>query len=142
MPRLGARRRVVLAAGALVAATILALLGYRNLATWGETEIGGPQPIEIISNSVAAWAFGIAGIVAMHRRPQNRAGSLMVLIGTSFLAWTWVYLPVPPLVTLGYWASQAPVVLLGILVLTYPSGRFTSDSGISPPRSLRSWPST
>jgi signal transduction histidine kinase len=122
-----ARIRIGLAAGLLVATTVLAILGLRNLATWGWTTYGGPSPVEVAATAAAAWSFGIAGLVTLHRRPGNRVGPLMVLAGVTLLTWPWVYLPIPLLVSLGHWASQAPVILLGIVVLAYPTGGFTSS---------------
>jgi signal transduction histidine kinase len=119
------RVRFGLAASVMAATVVVALIGLWNLATWDQDETV-PWTVEIISNVGAGLAFGIAGLVAMHRRPANRAGPLMVLIGASHFVWAWLNVPVPLLVTLGHWWSSAPVILLGILVLTYPSGRFTS----------------
>jgi signal transduction histidine kinase len=129
--RLDAFWRVGLAAAILVITTVLSLLGYRNITIWGDITvsgfgIGAPGPVEVFSNMAAGWAFGIAGLIAMRRRPTNRTGLLMVLIGAAFLARLWLYLPVPLLVSLGYWSGEAPLILLGILVLGYPSGRIPS----------------
>jgi signal transduction histidine kinase len=110
---------------AMAATVIVALIGIWNLATWDESDTV-PWTVEIVSRVAAGMAFGVAGLLAMHRRPTNRAGPLMVLIGASYFVWAWMYVPVPLLVTIGQWWSEAPVILLGILVLTYPSGRFTS----------------
>lgn len=87
------------------------------------------EPIEKALEIAPAWAFGIAGLVAWHRRPHNRIGPLMVLIGIAILIWGLRGLPVPALVTLGMWLSLGTGVrgvLLGVLVLAYPSGRITS----------------
>lgn len=87
------------------------------------------EPFEMALEIAPAWAFGIAGLVAWHRRPQNRIGPLMVLIGIAILVWGLRSLPVPALVTLGMWLSLGTGVrgvLLGVLVLAYPSGRITS----------------
>lgn len=89
----------------------------------------GLDPIEKALAIAPAWAFGIAGLVAWHRRPHNRIGPLMVLIGIAILTGGLRGLPVPALVTVGMWLSLGPGVrgvLLGVLVLAYPSGRITS----------------
>lgn len=87
------------------------------------------EPIEIAREIAPAWAFGIAGLVAWHRRPHNRIGPLMVLVGASLLIWGLRGLPIPALVTVGMWLSLGSGirgVLLGVLVLAYPSGQITS----------------
>jgi signal transduction histidine kinase len=126
-PRVDRRLAVGIAAGALIATTVLSAIGYRNLISWPWTP-GYVEPplVDIVSNVAAGWAFGIAGLIALYRRPANVVGLLMVLIAVSFLTLFWPYLPVPLLVSLGFWFSGAPLILLGILVLTYPTGRITS----------------
>ena len=122
--------RIAVAAAALVAMTILNLLAARNLAIWAEAGVlyaPTPNPLVIGRDLAVGWAFGIAGLVAMRRWPESRAGLLMVLIGITSQASPLVYLPVPALVTIGQWVSGAPLILLGILVLGYPSGRIRSE---------------
>ena len=76
-----------------------------------------------------AWTFTVAGIFAWRRRPDSRIGPLMVLIGASLVVWALRGTSIPPLVTLGVWMSEgrgASGVLLGLLVLAYPTGRIVS----------------
>ena len=85
--------------------------------------------IGFVRDIAPAWAFGIAGTIAWIRRPSNRIGPLMALIGAALLIWGLRGLSVPPLVTLGLWMSQGPAasgLLLGVLVVAYPSGRIVS----------------
>ncbi len=110
-------RWIVVAALVLVALTVLTIF------------IHSVEPVAVARDVAPAWAFGIAGLVASHRRPLNRIGPLMVVIGMASLTGGLQALPVPALVSLGTWMSIGPGaagVLLGVLVLAYPSGRIVS----------------
>jgi len=131
LPFRSVRIRIAVAALLLAAMTALALLGYRNAWIWTSSPLAywtGPAPIDVLRDIAAAWAFGIAGLLAWHRRPDNRVGPLMVLIGVTLLVGPLRWLPVPALVSLGQWFNSAPNVLLGVLVLAYPTGRVTSGA--------------
>jgi signal transduction histidine kinase len=116
----------------LVLMTALALVGYRNMPPdppYVTVERYGYTSIEVAREILPAWAFGVAGLVAWYRRPRNRVGPLMVLIGVAILVKGLQAVPVPALVSLGIWGSigaSLPAVLLGILVLVYPSGHFST----------------
>lgn len=110
---------------ALVAAGVL-VLAWMTMLTVTELWF---EPVDIARAMAPAWAFGIAGLVAWHRRPHNRIGPLMVLIGAALLISGLRGLSVPTLVSIGLWLSLGPGVLgvlLGVLVLAYPSGHITS----------------
>jgi signal transduction histidine kinase len=92
----------------------------------------GIEPIDLAREIAPAWAFSVAGLVAWRRRPNNRIGPLMVVIGATLLLWSLRTLSVPALVTFGMWMSLGPglpSVLLGTLVLAYPSGHIPSRLG-------------
>jgi len=65
----------------LVAASVL-VLAWMTVVTVSFLRF---EPIDIAREIAPAWAFGIAGIVAWRRRPHNRIGPLMVVIGASHL---------------------------------------------------------
>jgi signal transduction histidine kinase len=124
--------RVVVAAVALIAMTALYLIGWLNLTTWERgpfqgVYVGTEDPVPFVREIAIAWAFGIAGIVAMRRRLEGRVGILMVLIAIATLVWLLPFVPIPLLVTMGQWLESSPILLLGALLLVYPSGRITSE---------------
>ena len=87
------------------------------------------SPLDVMRDVAPAWAFFLAGFVASHRRHHHRVGLLMAVIGVSLLLFVLRAQPIPALVSLGMWMSLGPGVsglLLGILVLAYPSGRIDS----------------
>ncbi|HSK47934.1 MAG TPA: hypothetical protein VLA05_08030, partial [Coriobacteriia bacterium] len=127
------RRRILLAGSALAALFVLSLAGFLNLPpdpTYVTVDRRGYTPQEIAREMLPAVAFGVAGIVAWHRRPGNRLGPLMVVIAAAILLKGLQAVPVPAFVSLGIWASLPPglpFAVLGILVLTYPDGRLRSS---------------
>lgn len=123
----------ILAGAAMTGIAAIALVGYLNMppdpsfVTVGRY---GFDTMDIAREMLPALAFGIAGLVAWHRRPRNRIGPLMVLVGVAILLKGFQGIPIPAVVSLGIWSSIGPgvlpAILLGVLVLVYPSGRFTS----------------
>lgn len=121
MRRLGTRVRVGIAGAAFVTAIGLCILGYQNLLGWPAAD--DPGAVLLLRDLFAAVSFGIAGLVAMWRRPENRTGPLMVVLGVSLVALWWTFVPIPALVSLGFWLDGATVAVLGLVVLGYPAGR-------------------
>ena len=111
----------------------VSLVGYRNMPpdpAYVTVDRYGFNDPDIAREMLPALAFGIAGLVAWLRRPRNGIGPLMVIIGVAILLKGFQGVPVPPLVSVGIWVSIAPAVLpallLGVLVLVYPTGHFSS----------------
>ena len=97
--------------------------------TWVAVSSPWSEPLDIALRIVPAWAFGLAGLVAWHRRPHNRIGPLMVAIGAALLTFFLRESSVPGLVSLGLWMRLGPGVLgilLCVLVLAYPTGQISS----------------
>jgi signal transduction histidine kinase len=129
----GVRTPVLFAGAALVALFVLSLAGYLNLPpdpAYVTVNRRGYTPLEIAREMLPAVAFGVAGLVAWHRRPGNRVGPLMAVTAAAILLKGLQAVPVPALVSLGIWASLPPglpFAILGTLVLTYPDGRVRSS---------------
>jgi len=124
--------RTGLAAAALAVMAVTALIGYRNMPadpSYFVKRLGFAE-IDIAREMLPALAFAAAGLIAWHRRPHNRIGPLMVVIGAAILLRGLQGVPIPAVVSLGIWGSIGPGVLpgilLGILVLVYPTGHFVS----------------
>lgn len=135
MDRLGGvlRSPIVLAGSALLVLVAIAFIGYRNMPpdpAYFTVDRLGFTEIQTAREMLPALAFGIAGLVTWHRRAHNRIGPLMVLIGVAILLKGLQGVPVPAVVSLGIWGSIGPgvlpAILLGILVLVYPTGHFAS----------------
>jgi signal transduction histidine kinase len=130
------RSPTVLAGTALSAVATVALIGYLNMPPdpgYVTVDRYGFGELDIAREMLPGLAFGIAGLMAWRRRPHNRIGPLMVLIGVAILLKGFQGIPIPPAVSLGIWASIGPgvlpAILLGVLVLAYPTGRLSSRIG-------------
>jgi signal transduction histidine kinase len=112
-------------------------------------------------------AFAASGLYAWGRRPENRLGPLMTLVGCIYLTWQiLVQADASLLFTAGIWISDAWIVLFVLFLLAFPDGRFTTsldyaivgmyvtvafpleliwllcfDTGGSPQNALLVWPS-
>lgn len=123
------RRPIVVAAALFGAVLAASLAGWARALSWPITEMvfHSPGPTDFVHDVGGGLAFGIAGLVLWWRRPGNVTGPLMVLIGAALLSWVFEFLPVPPVVTLGQLAAWGPpTVLIGALLLLYPTGRIRS----------------
>jgi signal transduction histidine kinase len=92
----------------------------------------GLSPVELILSLVAGWSFIGLGLVAWARRPENRTGPLMVLVGVTFLAGLLHAAEQPALHTLGAWVRPLHLAVFTHLLLAFPSGRLDSrlDGGL------------
>jgi signal transduction histidine kinase len=86
----------------------------------------GFSPVELILSLVAGWAFIGLGLVAWARRPENRTGPLMVLVGITFLAGLLHAAEQPALHALGAWVRPLHLAVFTHLLLAFPSGRLDS----------------
>lgn len=78
---------------------------------------------ETIFGGVSGLLFLGAGAVAHHRRPDNRVGLLLVLVGVGWFAEDVRFVPFPVTHTLGLMLSTASSAFLAHLVLAFPTGR-------------------
>jgi DNA-binding CsgD family transcriptional regulator len=91
-----------------------------------KAQLGYHSPADIAFDGVGGYLFLGAGVVAHARRPQNRVGLLMVLVGAAFFAEDlqlsrtgWVH-------TVGMLLVSASSAFAPHLVLAFPGGVLTS----------------
>jgi signal transduction histidine kinase len=73
------------------------------------------------------WAFVASGLIGWARRPENRLGALMVIIGFAWFAGGLLTQSDASLVfTLGVWIGDAWIILFVYLLFAFPSGRSAS----------------
>ena len=100
--------------------------------TISDSGLEGVDTTRVLSVLVG-WAFAASGLYAWGRRPENRLGPLMTLVGCVYLLWqNLIQAHSPPLFTSGIWLSDAWTVLFVLFLLSFPDGRLTSrfDLGV------------
>ena len=131
---LGRRWNLVLAVAAFAALVVGAAFGWTRALSSDGPAFGDPAPPYLISfvNDVGGGlTFAAVGFVVWWRRPRNATGPLMVLIGASLLCSILNWVPVPPLVTLAQVSLWADTILIGALLLLYPTGRVESRAEVA-----------
>jgi signal transduction histidine kinase len=70
------------------------------------------------------WSFVASGLVVRVRRPENRLGPLMVVLGVAWLAGGLLQESnSAPVFTAGLWLADTWVILFVLFLLSFPSGR-------------------
>ena len=76
-----------------------------------------------VSDALPGLSFGVAGAVALDRRPSNRIGRLMLLFSVCWFIPAW-YRVLPVWASVVSWSlKNVSFVFLAWLVVAYPSGR-------------------
>ncbi len=84
--------------------------------------------IDSVLTLLPAWSFIGTGLFAWWRRPNNRTGSLMVLVGFGWLLVPLSLSDVPALFGISMFTTNIAWVLLALLLLSFPSGRLEARS--------------
>jgi signal transduction histidine kinase len=82
-------------------------------------------PARSLATLAYSWAFLAAGLAAWSRRPGNRLGPLLVLVGLALLLRQFRYSQDPLAFTTFFLLGELPYALFANAVLAYPSGRVT-----------------
>ncbi len=91
---------------------------YRALST-GLSEAA----LIALLDGLTTLSFALIGLVVWHGRPDSRIGPLMYATGVAQVIGNLAQSSVPVVVYLADWFQSAWHVGLGVIVLTYPSGR-------------------
>ena len=86
----------------------------------------GLTAVELLLSLLAGWSYIGSGLAAWARRPSNRTGPLMVLVGLVFLAGLLNSAEPPALHALGAWVRPLHLAVFTHLLLAFPSGRLDS----------------
>ena len=79
--------------------------------------------IDSVLTLVPAWSFIGTGLFAWWRRPNNRTGFLMTLVGFAWLLVPLSLSDVPALFAVAMFTSNLAWVMLALLLLSFPTGR-------------------
>jgi signal transduction histidine kinase len=86
----------------------------------------GLSDLELVLSLLAGWSFIGSGLAAWARRPSNRTGPLLVLVGLAFLTGLLSSVQQPALHALGAWVRPLHLAVFAHLLLAFPSGRLES----------------
>jgi signal transduction histidine kinase len=96
--------------------------GAMTVASEGFNGLGTPNGLKV----VIGWTFAASGLYAWGRRPENRLGPLMTMVGCVYLlAQILIQAHVSHLFTAGIWLSDAWVVVFVLFLLAFPDGQLT-----------------
>jgi signal transduction histidine kinase len=87
---------------------------------------GAYSTVELLLSLLAGWSFVGSGLVAWARRPGNRTGPLMVLVGLTFLAGLLSAAGQPTVQAFGTWVRPLHLAVFTHLLLAFPGGRLDS----------------
>jgi signal transduction histidine kinase len=87
----------------------------------------GPIGLETVLQVLAGWSFVACGCLLWARRPTNRLGPLMTLVGMLWLLGrTMTLIPNPIVFTVGIWFTDLWTAAFALFLLSFPSGRLRS----------------
>jgi signal transduction histidine kinase len=89
----------------------------------------GAEAVHFVEGGLAlavGLSFVASGLVAWSRRPANRTGPLMVLVGYLWFLGLFEFAQQPALHDLGAWVRPLHIAVFAHLLLAFPSGRLDS----------------
>lgn len=110
-----------------VRAALLVAAGVLGLGMLVGTAQEGPIGLETVLQVLAGWSFVACGCFLWARRPTNRLGPLMTLVGMLWLLGrTMTLIPNPVVFTVGIWFTDLWTAGFALFLLSFPSGRLRS----------------
>jgi signal transduction histidine kinase len=113
-------------------AVLLLALAGSALGVWVlilKAQDGGHAASDTAFDGVSGFLFIIAGVIGHLRRPANRVGLVMVLVGLAWFAEDIQFYPHPVISGIGQLFADVSNAPLVNLVLLFPFGRFDSRLG-------------
>lgn len=129
LEQLGRRPAFAIALIGLAALLVVAAIGWANAMSYGAVAFGDrpvPDVINLVYDVGGGLTFALVGFAVWWRRSVNVTGPLMVVIGVALLSPILEWVPAPPLVTSAQVLWGAPPILIGALLVLYPTGRVQS----------------
>jgi signal transduction histidine kinase len=122
-------RRQAVTTWATAVAAVLAGVAAAGALVRGGYEV----PAELVAptmvlNLAVGWSFVGVGLAAWRRRPGNRIGALMILLGFTWLARFLVAVDTTPTFVLGVLLGSVSLCVFVHLLVTFPTGR-TGSTG-------------
>ena len=110
-----------------VRALLLITAGALGLGMLGGTAQLGLLTLETVLGVLVGWSFVACGTFMWARRPANRLGPLMALVGMLWLLGrTMTLVSYPVVYTAGLWLTDLWAPAFALFLLSFPTGRLTS----------------
>jgi signal transduction histidine kinase len=110
-----------------VRAALLVAAGALGLGMLVGTAQQGPIGLATVLQVLAGWSFVACGCFLWARRPRNRLGPLMTLVGMLWLLGrTMTLIPNPVVFTVGIWFTDLWTAAFALFLLSFPSGHLRS----------------
>jgi signal transduction histidine kinase len=110
-----------------VRALLVFIAGDLGVVMFVGTAQQGPLRLETVLQVLAGWSFVACGCFLWARRPVNRLGPLMVLVGMLWLLGrTMTLIPNPLVFTVGIWFTDLWTAGFALFLLSFPSGHLRS----------------
>ena len=112
---------------AQVRALLLVIAGALGLGMLvGKAQLA-PLDLGTLLEVLVGWSFVACGVLLWTRRPANRLGLLMTLVGMLWLLGrTMTLVPIPVVFTVGIWLTDLWAAAFVLFLLAFPGGRLTS----------------
>ena len=86
-----------------------------------------PLDLGTLLEVLVGWSFVACGVLLWTRRPANRLGLLMTLVGMLWLfGRTMTLVPIPAVFTVGIWLTDLWAAAFVLFLLAFPGGHLTS----------------
>ena len=110
-----------------VRALLLIAAGALGLGMLVGTAQHGPLALGTVLEVLVGWSFVACGTYIWARRPANRLGPLMMVVGMLWLLGrTMTLVPNPIVFTAGLWLTDLWAAAFALFLLSFPTGRLTS----------------
>ena len=92
----------------------------------------GPLALGTVLEVLVGWSFVACGVFIWSRRPANRLGRLMTIVGFLWLLGrTMTLVPNPFVYTAGLWLTDLWAPAFALFLLSYPTGRLSSRADLA-----------
>jgi len=115
-----------------VRALLIFIAGVIGVAMLVGTAQEAPLTLSTVLQVLVGWSFVACGTFIWARRPANRLGRLMIIVGMLWLLGrTLTLVPSPLVYTAGLWLTDLWAPAFALFLLSFPTGRLTSRADLA-----------
>ena len=115
-----------------VRALLIFIAGALGVGMLVGTAQQAPLTLSTVLQVLVGWSFVACGTYIWARRPANRLGRLMIIVGMLWLLGrTLTLVPNPVVYTAGLWLTDLWAPAFALFLLSFPTGRLTSRADLA-----------